>query len=381
MTKDPATKLKLRTLLPCLIAFAPVAAYAEDMEPGRNFAIAGHHDHGVTRADGHAPIGVMGDHMHKKGEWMLSYRYMHMNMEGNRIGDDSVSPQQIVATVPNRFGPPMLTPPTLRVVPTRMEMDMHMFGAMYAPTDNLTLMAMVNYIEKEMDHLTFMGGPSLTPPIIGGFTTRSEGIGDTKISALYRLYDDSMHHLHLNMGLSLPTGDIKQRDTVFTPMGANADLRLPYAMQLGTGTFDLLPGVTYTGRSGDLTWGAQYMAEVRLEDENDEGYAWGDKHQVTGWLAYQWAPWISTSFRASYSHLGEIEGSDAMIAAPVQTAYPEFYGGERVELFGGINLAGQSGPFKGHRLAIEAGAPVYEDLNGPQMSQDWTVTVGWQKAF
>ena len=86
---------------------------------------AGHGAH--LRSDGHAPIGVMGDHLHKKGEWMLSYRYMHMDMDGNRIGTRNVSPQTIATTVPNRFSPP----PTLRVVPLWMTMDMHMFGAMH----------------------------------------------------------------------------------------------------------------------------------------------------------------------------------------------------------------------------------------------------------
>lgn len=32
----------------------------------------------ANRPDGHAPIGIMGDHYHKKGEWMLSYRMMTM---------------------------------------------------------------------------------------------------------------------------------------------------------------------------------------------------------------------------------------------------------------------------------------------------------------
>ena len=40
----------------------------------------------ATRPDGHAPIGVMGDHFHKQGEWMFSYCYMHMRMEDNRDG-------------------------------------------------------------------------------------------------------------------------------------------------------------------------------------------------------------------------------------------------------------------------------------------------------
>lgn len=45
----------------------------------------------TSTADDHAPIGVMGDHMHKKGEWMLGYRYMHMEMDGLRDGTSNVS--------------------------------------------------------------------------------------------------------------------------------------------------------------------------------------------------------------------------------------------------------------------------------------------------
>ncbi len=142
-----------------------------------------------------------------------------------------------------------------------------------------------------------------------------------------------------------------------------------------------LPGITYTGRTGDLSWGAQYLAEIRLEGENDEGYAWGDKHTLTGWVAYEWAPWISTSVRLDATTQGTIDGIDPNIAGPVQTANPLFYGGERVDAYFGVNLAGQTGIIRGHRLALEVGAPIYQDLNGPQMETDWTLMVGWQKAF
>ena len=69
-------------------------------------------------ADDHAPIGVMGDHAHKKGEFMISARVMHMEMSGNQIGTDDVSPDTIVTTVPNRFAGMPGQPPTLRIVPT-----------------------------------------------------------------------------------------------------------------------------------------------------------------------------------------------------------------------------------------------------------------------
>ncbi len=357
-------------LAAALLAIPTLPAAADDL-------------HGLSpvRADGHAPIGVMGDHMHKKGEWMLSYRYMHMDMDGNRIGNDGVSPDTIVTTVPNRFANPPMQPATLRVVPLWMTMDMHMLGAMYAPTDNLTLMVMANYIEKEMRHVTYDGG-MLTTDVLGHFTTKSEGFSDTRLSALYRLYDDANHnHVHLNLGLSLPTGSVTERDTILTPMGATPNVRLPYAMQLGTGTFDLLPGITYTGRSGDLSWGTQFRSEIRLEDENDEGYAWGDLYGVTGWMAYEWAPWISTSVRVDAWTQDGISGIDPTIALPVQTANPDFYGGEQVFAYFGANLVGQTGALRGHRLAFEVGVPVYRNLNGPQLETDWNFTVGWQKAF
>jgi len=367
-------------LIALLAAPLPTTAVADDVSlPGSGFAVSGGHD-GPVRADGHAPIGVMGEHMHHKGEWMLSYRYMYMGMEGNRIGTENVSPDTIVTTVPNRFFGLPMQPPTLRIVPLRMTMEMHMLGAMYAPTDKLTLMVMANYMDKEMRHVTYQGAMGTT--VRGHFTTQSEGLGDTRLTALYRLYEDARHnHVHLNLGLSLPTGSVTERGTVLTPMNTRSSVRLPYAMQLGTGTFDLLPGLTYTGRTGALSWGAQYCAEIRLQDENDEGYAWGDKHTVTGWLAYEWAPWISTSLRLDAMTQARIDGIDPSIMGPVQTANPDFYGGERVAAYFGVNLAGQRGAVRGHRLALEVGAPIFQNLNGPQLETDWTLTVGWQKAF
>ena len=332
---------------------------------------------GMLRADGHAPIGVMGDHQHKMGGVMLSYRFMHMDMEGNRSGTNDVSPEAIVTTVPNRFFGQPMQPPTLRVVPTSMTMQMHMVGLMYAPADWVTLMAMMNHTNKRMDHITFMGPVGTTR--LGTFTTKSSGIGDTKLSGLFRLLESGPHKAHLNLGFSIPTGSTTERDTILTPTGARPNPRLPYAMQLGSGTLDLLPGLTYTGRDGDRSWGAQYGGTVRLE--RDRGYQWGDRHELTGWLAYAFQPWLSVSSRLAFSTMGKIDGRDAAIVAPVQTADPDNYGGERLDLTFGLNLVGQSGIWHGQRVAIEGGIPVMQDLNGQQMETDFTLTVGWQYAF
>lgn len=365
-------------LLTCGVICTAALAGAANADPAHTGATISTSDKRSGQADSHAPIGVMGDHMHKKGEWMVSYRFMRMEMADARIGDDKVSPETIVTTVPNRFFGAPGQPPTLRVVPLEMTMDMHMVGAMYAPSERVTLMAMASYLTKEMDHLTF-AGPAGTVRR-GNFTTESRGIGDTKLSALVGLGDWGAHHLHLNAGISLPTGSIDEEDDILTPLGTRPRARLPYSMQLGSGTFDLLPGLTYTAHRAKLSWGAQYSGAIRL-GENDEDYSLGDWHQVTGWAGYRVAPAVSASLRLSAETMGKVDGRDVRIAGPVQTADPDNYGGERLSAALGLNYIGQSGVMRGHRFAFEVGLPVYEDLNGPQMANDYHVTLGYQKAF
>ena len=72
---------------------------------------------------------------------------------------------------------------------------------------------------------------------------------------------------------------------------------------------------------------------------------------------------------------------DPAIMGPVQTANPDFQGGESVTAFAGVNFAATGGALKGWRLGIEGGLPLVQDLNGPQMPTDFTLTVGVQKSF
>ena len=350
----------------------------DGMHAGHHHHHHGHHGHDHNAAPS-APISIMGDHLHEKGDWMVSYRFMRMEMDGNRIGTDSVSPEENVTTIANRFSGVAGQPPTLRVVPTEMTMDMHMFGAMYGVTDWLTLMGMAMYKDNEMDHVTFAGGAGTTR--LGTFETESKGWGDLMVSGLVKAYEDDMHAVNVGLGLSIPTGSIKEEDTVLAPTGATPRLRLPYTMQLGTGTYDFHPAVTYIGHKDAFSWGAQYKAEVRLEDENDQGYSWGDKHGLNFWGGYAWNKNVSTSLHLSASTQDEIDGIDPNIVAPVQTADPDNYGGEIIETGFGLNLKGTEGWSLGHEIAAEFTLPVYQDLNGPQMERDYAFTLGWKKAF
>ncbi len=348
-----------------------IPAFAQD-HSNHNMAASIHSEHNGHIHTSPAPISVMGDHMHKKGDWMMYYRFKHMTMKDNRNGTSDLSIADVIA-LSNVNTPPA----NLRVVPTQMSMNMHMISGMYGAADWLTLMVMGMYTEKDMDHVTFNGGGNQ----IGNFNTRSSGWGDTIIGGLIKLYENDTHHFHLNAALSLPTGDIDKEDDVLAPNGTTPTLRLPYAMQLGSGTYDLLPGLTYTGASGLWGWGGQYKATIRLDDENDEGYSWGNKHEMTAWSSYQFTPIWQGNMRVSAETMDEIDGADPLIAAPVQTADPDNYGGEIVEIGAGFNIVPTSGVLTGHQIGFEASAPVYQDLNGPQLKRDFAITGGWVYRF
>ena len=312
----------------------------------------------LASASAHAPISIMGDHLHEQGEWMVSYRYMDMDMSGSLIGSKNISAKEIVGTGAN--------PGQFMVAPTKMPMDMHMVGGMYGLNDAVTLVAMINFISKKMSHITRAGG---------SFATESSGFGDTKVGALVGIFDNHFHHVHANLNVSLPTGSIDQRDD--TPL--MQDAFLPYPMQIGSGTYDLIPGVTYRGHSGDHTWswGAQALLTIRT-GRNDESYTLGDRFEFNTWLARDLSDNLSLSLGLKYQDWDNIDGvNDALNPMMVQTANTQLQGGDRLDLSVGANYIF----YNGHRLAIEYADDVSQNLDGPQLKTGSVLTIGWQKAF
>lgn len=317
---------------------------------------------GHSRPDDHAPIGVMGGHTHQPGEWMTSYRYSRMNMSGNRSGNDDVSNASVLGN--------------FMVTPLEMTMEMHMVGLMYGATNELTFSAMLPYTRKDMQHVNRMGAH---------FTTKTDGVGDIKISGLYTLYESSETHHHttakqqllLNLGASLPTGSIDERGN--TPAGNNQ--KLPYPMQLGSGTLDPLIGLTYTSSYANWSWGTQANSVLRF-GKNNEGYRLGNEYSANLWAARALSDYASISVRLEGKAWGDIHGQDQDLnVMMVPTARTDLRGGERVDALVGLNLYQPSGALAGQRLALEYGTPIYQRLDGPQLEVDHRFTLGWQWAF
>jgi hypothetical protein len=314
----------------------------------------------AARPDGHAPISVMGDHMHKMGEWMVSYRYMSMEMEGLLAGSKNISANDANST----FGFP------LGMLPKDMKMDMHMFGTMYAISNKWTLMAMVNYLDNEMSMQSAMMGKM-----------ESKGISDIKLAGLYDLaqWDDG-RRVHLKLGLNLPTGSIDEKH--------NGNI-LGYGMQLGSGTYDFEPAITYLGQTENYSYGAQLGGILRI-GENDQDYTLGNKFEAALWGARKITDSLSASAKFDYSSQSEIKGSDArlkmrreMMGGTMDSpTFDPNSQGRDITTFGlGLNYYFQNGGLSGHRLAAEWETPIDQKVNGVQLELDSVWTLGWQYAW
>ncbi|TQI70494.1 outer membrane putative beta-barrel porin/alpha-amylase [Gramella sp. Hel_I_59] len=303
------------------------------------------------RADGHAPISIMGDHTHNKGEFMLSYRYIPMWMDGLINGSGEIENAEAF----DRY----------MAVPQDMRMDMHMLGAMYAISNKVTLAAMLNYIDNDMVLRSKMGI---------NFTTESSGFGDIAVNALVNFYDKNRQKMHTNIGVSIPTGDLEQSGD--TPMMENA--RLAYPMQLGSGTLDPTVGVTYLGQTDKLSWGFQPKFKFRL-GENSQDYTLGNRFDAVAWTAYSLFQSWSVSGSLSYFDQQEIDGVDAAMNPMMMPLFDTINSGRsQLDLGLGSNFYVPTGTLKNLRVGIEVKLPLYQEMNGIQMKNQLAGTIGLQ---
>ncbi len=331
-----------------------------------------HASHGA-----HPPAGVMFGHMlGKAGDIMIAYNYMYSDWSGGIQSGivDNVSEQTIISKA---CGSAECT-----FNPKEMIMHMHMFNFMYAPTDWLNLMVMPQILDMnmEMNPLPNSGEDE-------GGEHVSSGLGDTLIVALVKIFDVDTHHLHLGVGVSAPTGSIEA--TFDDTESEESDLQ-SYGMQVGSGTWDLKPSLTYNGNSDDWFWGAQITGTKRMQSKNKLGYVLGDEIQGSLWSGYRVQDWFSVSVRNIYKAQGRVRGEFNRIIPPTNPLTepqptslenPSNYGGQFWDIGLGINFTVPRGEFAGHSLSFEWLQPVIHNYNGYQLERDGSLSIRWGYAF
>ena len=332
-----------------------------------------------------SPAGVMFDHvLPQSGDMMIGYRYMRSEQAGSMLlGSQNVDTDSVRLKGCDAQ--------ECMVLPNYMAMNMHMLDLMYAPTDQLTLMLMPQFMDMEMGLTHLVETSSAHNHGGSAHGHQTGGVGDTGIYALFKLFDNNTHHINLSVGGTAPTGDvtIKLRKTN-TNQSYNTFIH--YGMQLGSGTWDFKPSLTYTGKLNAFTWGAQVTGTKRLENHNESGFAFGDLFQTSVWGGYRWTNWLATTMRGVYTWQDAVQGHYPIINTsfrgfPYKPTHvgpfdsPTNYGGRFFDLGLGINVSIPNGAFAGHTLKFEWLQPLHTDYNGYQLDRDGALSFSWNYGF
>ncbi|MEY4876208.1 MAG: hypothetical protein RL708_1357 [Bacteroidota bacterium] len=302
-----------------------------------------------------APSSIMMSHLHQKNKWMFSYSYMNMAMKGLVNGNKTISENEVY----NNY----------LMLSTKMNMQMHMLMAMYGVSNKLTLMAMFNYrintMNMQMPHTSNSIMQNMHHSNIANETMMSSGFADIQLFAMYCLFKNETHQLIVFSGLNVPTGNINKKgkaDDMAYPSS-----QLSYAMQLGTGTWDVLPGLSYTIQQNKFASGIQWNNSLRFFN-NSNNYRVGNETALHLWGAYSWLNTISSSIHIETNYVGEIKGKDAALYEFNEpSANVENYGGRFLRAYIGSSYTSKNKSLSHFRISAEYGFQLIQQYNGIQI--------------
>ena len=302
--------------------------------------------------------------------WSVGLSYHQTRFEGYQEGTRELSNSEVLFT----GVPGTRTDRNFPVLPTTIRQEALLMTLSYAIDRHSNIDIGVPYIKQSTDHISSI-------PNYETFILTSEGLGDTSLS--YSRTLKSWRHSVLNgmIGVSVPTGSIDEKGD--TPRGPG-EQQLPYIMQLGSGTWDIPFGLNYQRQQAMWAWGTQLHGKIRL-GRNDRDYRLGNRFVLSPWMKLRQHKWIQPTARLSFQYWEEIQGQDDELAVPGPFPYsaninnPNNFGGKKLNASIGISVGGPHSPLAGHKIDIEFGKPLYQNLNGIQNKEDLNFSVSWSK--
>jgi hypothetical protein len=305
------------------------------------------------------PAGLMIGGIHNKGQFMASYKFMGMYMNGLQQGNTIIP----AASVFDRYISSS----------DQMYMQMHMLMLMYGITSGITVMGMTGYNRLSMNMLMMPGshghGDQNKPDWVN-----NTAFTDSRILVLGSLLNKKVHEAEAGAGVSLPTGTISATGNENSMYPGQ---RLPYSMQTSSGTFDILSCFTYRYHGNRIIAGTQLSGVLRT-GLNKLGYRQGNEVSLNEWFNFRFSRLLNTSLRAELIWSGKMSGMDTGLYKWMEpSADPFNYGGFRSSIFAGAGFNFNKGILKGNSPALEVGIPVYQYLTGIQMKSKVYLNFSW----
>ena len=272
----------------------------------------------------------------------IGYRFIAARYERHQEGRREVSAEEVLG----RYG---------RVM-TRMDVEANVFSLGYRANENWMVHLSVPFLRMAGDV------ESLDENM---FSLAVEGVSDLEVNISRYFHLDPQTQVALNLGIGVPTGsiDMKRRGSL-----------LPYSIQLGSGTWDLSPGIAAVRETGRFELGASVETDIHLGN-NSRGYSSGNAVAGTMWVDYSVNPHLEFGVFVRGFHL---DGVEAFMQEGKSALHwnPGNYGGDFVEGGLSVRLLHPSCPYGGKFLEIRASRPLWRNANGIHLVNDWTLDLG-----
>jgi hypothetical protein len=300
------------------------------------------------------PVGVRFGEPLEGERLRIAYHYERIEKQGLLISTNSVSPNDLF----NRVPPSIVYEQASR----SLVITTHTVQLAYAPHPRITLVVEVPFLQKELKTLADTGIRS---------EVHTEGIGDIGFAAVLPFIRKGNESSHVHFALNVPTGSIRRGGDV---------TRDPYDSQIGNGTVDLEWGWTYRGFMNRFSWGGQIFGQHPV-GRNSLDYRVGSRFEASAWGGLELLEGLSASLRMTWEKQNNIRVRHEIPNSDITDSSnnPKARGGTRLTISPGLTL---KIPQLGHQqIAVEVGVPFFQDLDGPQLEQDWSIKAGWQWGF
>jgi hypothetical protein len=291
------------------------------------------------------------------GGWSLDLRYDFLNQNKLWAGTRSISPGAAASVTNPKTGDPAEVEQYTKNHYLTATVD-------YSDGNAWGVSVSLPFIDRSHSTLGVGSDGATFDPANGAYTSSGSGLGDVRVVGRYFGLAE-MHNLGLQLGLKLPTGEKNQvaDDGSLTPVDPG--------LQRGTGTTDLIAGAYYFD---ELTpdWGyftqATFQAALNHSTMAGGSYKPGNNVNASIGLRYKgftsFVPTVQLNARYAKTDSGEAADTYAT-------------GGKLVYLtLGGILPVTENfAPYANVQL------PIYQNVNGIQLTPKYTVSVGARYSF
>jgi hypothetical protein len=230
-------------------------------------------------------------------------------------------------------------------------LNMQLATVQYEFTPKLTMMVMASRLDNYVETNLFGNR----------YKDRTEGAGDTLVSAVSSYAPSASFLVVGDLGVSVPTGSINEKNKA-DPTGEST---LAYNMQLGSGTYDTVVGVTPMYFTPDYQLGGRLSATLR-NGYNSEGYRLGNLYKGEFWADYPTSLGLTPRLTGYYKHKDSIVGEDKRLGrykGGVFKDLTEFYYHNQVNWEVSAALKYSKELTKAVAVTAEVGKPLLQDMS------------------